>query len=437
MPAEIIVGICRFSYLGRSDWSHFRRNKNTGADRLAEIARTLFDEERLAARFLAFETICLPSILAQRDPRFIFLLVSSPQMPEYWRKRLHALCDPHRQIQILWSDAPMLAEALDQPLRELHDLSDGNLWQFRLDDDDAIDAEFMLRLRRNMARMEGIDECVITAARGLHVALYKDQPTRFLEFRQAFWGAGLAIKLKQPGLSIFRYGHFGLRDQFTHFVDHEHHAALILKWESDSVPLNFDRLPAHTRLIDAELFQTHLAAHFPFLAGIDFDILRRDKARMESVSRSPDRAKPGPTKRDQTKRDQTKRDQTKLVANPITLTNPSEQADKAEPPQVDRAQEAPKRRAGQRNHSQHPAEKAGKARHRDKQKARQSESLSEDRKTMRSSRKDKPENQARARKRNQNERNQKERGQNAARNQGGKNRPGGQDATGKRPKRSE
>lgn len=384
MPAEIIVGICRFSYLGRSDWVEFRRNKSTDADRLAEIATRLFNEERLAARFLAFETICLPSILEQRDPRFIFLLVSSPLMPEHWRKRLHALCDPHDQIQILWSDAPMLAEALDQPLRELYDLSDGNLWQFRLDDDDAIDAEFMLRLRRNMVRMEGIDECVITAARGVHVALYDNQPTRFLEFRQAFWGAGLAIKLKQPGLSIFRYGHFGLREQFTHFVDHEHYAALILKWESDSVPLNFDRLPAHTKLIDEGLFERHLAAHFPFLEGVDFDILRRKKNPEDMVAAPVEKPTP-PVQRIEVTDQAT--DTIAAQTTPDSNTAP----DKVKDPEK-------KRDAARKQRN-----KAQKSRNRDKEQEPGPDRQGETGHALKNARKSKSENKPRDRNRHQNQ----------------------------------
>ncbi|MDF3608403.1 glycosyltransferase [Paracoccus sp. DMF-8] len=400
MPAEIIVGICRFSYLGRSDWVEFRRNKSTDEARLAEIATRLFDEERLTARFLAFETICLPSILEQRDPRFIFLLVSSPLMPEHWRKRLHALCDPHDQIQILWSDAPMLAEALEQPLRELYDLSDGNLWQFRLDDDDAIDAEFMLRLRRNMARMEGIDECVITAARGINIALYDNQPTRFLEFRQAFWGAGLAIKLKQPGLSIFRYGHFGLREQFTHFVDHEHYAALILKWESDSMPLNFNRLPAHVKLIDEGLFQRHLAAHFPFLEGVDFDILRRRKAPEDMIT-PPERPTP--------------------AVRAIKVTAPAADAIIAEMPDSDTA---PGKDPGKtRNIGQEQGHKAQKNRNRDTEQGRSTDSHGDESQAPKNAQKDKP----RGRNRNQHQ----------PGNQGRDKKPEGEKTARKRPQPSE
>lgn len=274
MSGEIIVGICRFSYLGLGDWTAYRQDKNTEASRLDEIARTLYADERMAARFRAFETLCLPSITAQTDHRFIFLIVSSPDMPRHWRDRLHMLCDPHDNIQILWSGERQLAEALEPTLRELYDMSDGSLWQFRLDDDDALDADFVPRLRSHLSRMDGLPEGAISMARGLHVALYDDEPTTFLEHRQAFWGAGLALKLARPGLSIFRFGHFALRERFSHFVDRAPLASLILKWPSDSVKLNLDKLPAHTWKIDEGLFQRYLASHYPFLEGVDFDRLR-------------------------------------------------------------------------------------------------------------------------------------------------------------------
>lgn len=274
MSESLILGICRFSYLGLGDWKVFRKDKTTPEARLDEIAEGLFAEDRLAARFRSFETICLPSILAQQDPNFIFLIVSSPRMPAHWRKRLHKLCDPHEQIHLLWSDAPRLNEALEPTLRELYDHANGRMWQFRLDDDDAIDGGFLPRLRQHIMRMRGIRECAISLARGLHVTLYDGQPTHFMEYRHAFWGAGLALKLARPGMSIFGFGHFGMRDRFTHFVDHHNYGALILKWPSDSIKLDIAKLPPHTTLIDESRFRHRLTASFPFLEKVDFETLR-------------------------------------------------------------------------------------------------------------------------------------------------------------------
>jgi hypothetical protein len=50
----------------------------------------LYAEARLARRFEAFETLCLPSIKAQTDPDFSFWILTSPELPAV-AERLRAL----------------------------------------------------------------------------------------------------------------------------------------------------------------------------------------------------------------------------------------------------------------------------------------------------------------------------------------------------------
>lgn len=274
MSQPTVVGICRFSYLGLSDWTAFRNDKSVDDSRLAEVARTLFSEERMTARFRSFETLCLPSILAQSDPDFVFLIVSSPRMPAHWHERLEALCKPHDRIRLLWSDLPRLGDALAEPLRELHEQSAGNLWQFRLDDDDAIDVDFMPRLRRHIPRLDGFSDCAISIARTVSVALYDDQPKGYVECRRSFLGAGLAFRLSDPARSIFSFGHYSIAERLTHFVDREAVGALVMKWHSDSQALDLQKLPPSFRKLTTREFGDHIRASFPFLRGFDFDRLR-------------------------------------------------------------------------------------------------------------------------------------------------------------------
>lgn len=281
---DIVVGMCRFSFLGRSDWAAYRQRGELTPAQVDAIAADLYAEPRMQARFRSFETLCLPSILAQKDPRFLFLVISSPRMPAQWRARLQALCDPHDNIRLLWSDSPTLGEALAEPLSELHDLSDGSLWQFRLDDDDAVDVHFMTRLRRNIARMKGLRDCAISTARGVSVALYDDQPKTYLEYNIAFHSAGLTTRLSQPGRSIFGFGHFGMRNRMSHFVDHDDVGALMLKWPSDSRALDLDNLTPDYQRLTARRFGEHVRHSFPFLRGYDFDDLRANKEKQQVVS---------------------------------------------------------------------------------------------------------------------------------------------------------
>lgn len=271
---ELIVGLCRFSYLGLSDWQVFRHDQSVDPARLETIARTLYAHERMEARFRSFEAICLPSILAQDDPRFLFLVISSPRMPQVWRDRLHALCDPHDQIQIIWAEEPRLGDVLKAPLIEASDLSPQGLWQFRLDDDDAVDINYIKRLRRHIARLRGFEDVSISMGRGLNVTLYDGEPKQYVEYRIPNVSAGLAAKLSTQGRSIFSFGHFAMRNRLSHLVDMDAVAALMLKWPSDSRVLDVANLPPfHKRITQVE-FGQHIRTSFPFLKGLDFDSLR-------------------------------------------------------------------------------------------------------------------------------------------------------------------
>ncbi|MDO5632718.1 MAG: glycosyltransferase [Paracoccus sp. (in: a-proteobacteria)] len=274
MPRPVILGICRFSYLGQSDFAAFRGRPERTEEFLAGVAADLYADNRMAARFHAFETICLPSVLAQRQPGFVFLVVTSTRMPAPWLNRLRGLCDGHDEIQLLVTDETDLSDALRPTLLELHKASDGDLVQFRLDDDDALAVDYILRLRGLARRMAGIDQYAISFARGLNVALYPGQAMALLEMNLPFLGGGLAMRMANPQQSLFTRPHFRAGQQMTSLIAHDAPATLLLRWPSDSRALDLNQLPPYLTRLDPAAFDASLNRHFPFLAGIDFDGLR-------------------------------------------------------------------------------------------------------------------------------------------------------------------
>ena len=76
-----IVGICRFSFLGKCDWAETTGKDGDTARVMARRRAMLYAPDRLARRFAAFERLCLPSIRAQTDGDFQFWLLTSPEMP--------------------------------------------------------------------------------------------------------------------------------------------------------------------------------------------------------------------------------------------------------------------------------------------------------------------------------------------------------------------
>ena len=87
-------------------------------------------------------------------------------------------------------------------------------------------------------------------------------------------GAGLAVRLRDPRRSIFVIGHFSVARRMTHIVDRGPPGTLVLKWPSDSRPIDLDRLPPGFAPLDEAGFRSELAARFPWLTPQDFAELR-------------------------------------------------------------------------------------------------------------------------------------------------------------------
>ncbi|MDO5705020.1 MAG: glycosyltransferase [Paracoccus sp. (in: a-proteobacteria)] len=274
MSDPAILGICRFSYLGQSDFAAFRGRPERTPAFLNKVAADLYADQRMIARFRAFETLCLPSVLAQQQPGFVFLIVTSPQMPKNWLTRLDALCQGHDELQLVVSEATDLSQALLPALQDMHDASGGNFIQFRLDDDDALAVDYIARLRTHAQRMKGIDQFAICFARGVQVALYPGQATQYLSVGTPFLSAGLAVRMANPARSIFTVPHLRTANRFTSLIVHDTPAALQLRWPSDSRPLDPDRLPPDTRFLPHKEWTAILQQNFPYLTGTDFEKLR-------------------------------------------------------------------------------------------------------------------------------------------------------------------
>ncbi|CAM3188052.1 Putative rhamnosyl transferase [Paracoccus aminovorans] len=94
-----VVGICRFSLLGRGDWRPYRGKPDDEVGRIAnEQAAKLFAPDRMERRLATFEHITLPSLKAQTDQNFIFLVAASELIPEEYKARLQKICDEVPQV---------------------------------------------------------------------------------------------------------------------------------------------------------------------------------------------------------------------------------------------------------------------------------------------------------------------------------------------------
>lgn len=143
-----VFGYMRFSFLGRNDTKLARSTADVD-----ERARVLFSPERMEERFYFFENITMPSLRAQTDPDYKLVIVSSPDMPESYQKRLNEAVADMPQIRVIYRDTAHVTDAINPVLAEMIEGIDENTVHFRLDDDDAISCHTITKLKADGARL--------------------------------------------------------------------------------------------------------------------------------------------------------------------------------------------------------------------------------------------------------------------------------------------
>lgn len=264
-----IVGICRFSYVGRSDWKAFAGIKGQDEALLSRVAAQLFTPRRMAQRFRSFRDVTLASVAAQSDPNFTFLVVSSDRMPQAMRENLLTLCRDIPQAQVVFAAQPTLGEVLAPILQDMAQQDGRPVIQFRLDDDDGLPARYIQRLRAHAARLDDLAQFGICFNRGVMIKLEPDRPPVPLSFQMPFLGAGCAVRLADPRQSIFAMGHYQIPRRMTVLQDNEQMGALVLRWvDSDSVELDLAKLPKGIEILPDTKADQIFAAEYPWLRPV-------------------------------------------------------------------------------------------------------------------------------------------------------------------------
>ncbi|SIQ06376.1 Putative rhamnosyl transferase [Paracoccus thiocyanatus] len=262
-----IVGICRFSFLGRGDWQAFSGIPRGSAAEAAAIERSraaLYDDARLRFRFHSFERLTLASLRAQTDPDFHFLVLSSPALPRPWQERLRALCQTLPQARLVLSDAADVGTALAPVLAELARPA-GPAIQFRLDDDDCLCGDYVARLGRAARIMQDQRSFAFSLPRALVVTHYQGGGPRHYECSLPFHAAGAAARLSQPHRSVFAFGHYALMRRFPAMLDHGAIGSLQLKFQGHDSRMVAAVPGSGLSPLDEPGFRELLARNFPFL----------------------------------------------------------------------------------------------------------------------------------------------------------------------------
>lgn len=216
-PKTIMIGLLRFSVLTPTYYSE-------RFDSLEKIAEHLFSPERMALRFHLFENLCLPTLANQTDPDFQCVVLTAETMPNQYLTRLQNLLAPlpnmHCRVvgtdkhYALIKDGYNSVPAKDATHRIL----------FRLDDDDAVDLDFVKRTKElalGLRQLHTSDRpTIISFNRGFYVKMQDGENDIFDACERAPLSTGTALvaPVDHPR-NPYRYNHRALAQHYNLYSD--------------------------------------------------------------------------------------------------------------------------------------------------------------------------------------------------------------------------
>lgn len=211
-----ILGVCRFSMLGRGDWKAYRNQPDDALEAIyRDQAAVLFAPERLEARLATFEHLTLRSLAGQTDPDFRLLVVASDRMPPAYQARLRAICARVDQVVLRFMPPVHVSDAITQAAADM-DLALPDTVQFRLDDDDCVARDYIRRLRRHAAGMWRNAHFAVSFPSIFYCVT--DGPTEGIyDWYSPFFSAGAAIR--HSTRTIFDYGHYAIPTRLVAVTD--------------------------------------------------------------------------------------------------------------------------------------------------------------------------------------------------------------------------
>ncbi len=211
-----VIGLCRFSYPAIGG---FKRMHDTVEEREAY----LYTPERLDLRFRHFEALTLPSIAAQRDKRFTFLVVTGERMPKTYWDRLNDICAPVPEVKVVTAPPAKHRTAMQDVIKaELGEDQTESL-QFRLDDDDAVGTNFIRGIRRTARLVWKLradwQNLVIEYSSGYSVKLTPDGILA-KDMQGQFLACGLAVLFRpQDKKTVMNFAHHKLHHSMPTIID--------------------------------------------------------------------------------------------------------------------------------------------------------------------------------------------------------------------------
>lgn len=259
-----VVGICRFSLVGRGDWKAYQGKSDSEIEAVAlEQAARLFTPERMEARLATFEHLTIASLKAQADPEFIFVVLASQLMPQEYRTRLERICASCPQVVLRFFPIMGTGTAQRKVFEELG-LNYQEVLQFRLDDDDCVCVDYIKTLKKCAAGMMILPDPFAASFRGVMFSALHGPVAGVYNWQVAFFSAGAA--LRHPRQTIFAFGHFGLPRRFPSLVIPGRMALVTHMGNNDTDVLNNIRVKKQGMVrMTGDAVRESQKKHFPFL----------------------------------------------------------------------------------------------------------------------------------------------------------------------------
>lgn len=214
-----VVGVVRFSVLATDYYSDTFGSPE-------KVAEHLYTPERMALRLKMFQTLCLPSLARQEDDDFKLVVLTSTLLPRAAREELDAALAPYGNMQVCAVEPGPHYQLSKAAYGAAYEAERSHYVDFRLDDDDALAANFITRLKARAARLRDMEPNAPTAIsfnRGFYVEMDDSgENALFDTVERAPLSCGTALlKPKGYGRNPYRYNHRALAQHFTLYSDIE------------------------------------------------------------------------------------------------------------------------------------------------------------------------------------------------------------------------
>ncbi len=217
-----VVGLIRFSFATIG-------NFYPGFDTIEDMEGFLFAEDRLERRFALFEAYCLPSLRQQTDQDFTCILLVGANMPDPWKQRLRETTAGIPCVSIVEAEPQHHYSGIKNAFRDVPHQGYTHRTTFRFDDDDAIDDQFVERLKDMAPRvaMIGGEDNPASIAHNLGFYLERREDKTLVyptcERTPLSVGAALIAPVSYRE-NIYRVDHRQLPQYFNAYSDTQHYA---------------------------------------------------------------------------------------------------------------------------------------------------------------------------------------------------------------------